>query len=233
MLVFIGGSSGLGYGLLKRFLETGRTVLHGSRSSPKISYPQFTHCDVDVTDEVAVRNFFSANRITDITELIYCAGLTSKSTSIENLDCDEFERVLQVNTVGFARVIKYSSQHFVQNTTKIVAIGSMSSRQPSIYSGFEYTASKMALSGIIKHLAATFGQKGILINAIHPGPVDTPMLQSVCSSKEIQNILLSVPTRRLTSVDDIFKVLELLLDKSNLQINGAGIDVNGGQFSSA
>ena len=61
-----------------------------------------------MTDEVAVRNFFSTNRITGITELIYCAGLTSKSTPIENLDCDEFERVLQVNTVGFARVIKYS-----------------------------------------------------------------------------------------------------------------------------
>ncbi len=233
MLVFIGGSSGLGLGLLHRCLQNGRTVLHGARRNPNIRFENLTHRYVDVTDETALEKFFELERESKITELIYCAGVTAKPTPIQNLDCDNFEQVLRVNTVGFARVIKYASQHFVQNNTRIVAIGSTASRRPSIYSGFEYTASKQALSGIIAHLASTFGPKGILVNAIHPGPVDTPMLREVLSPDEIESVVETVPTRRLTTVDDIFHVVELLLDNKNLQINGAGLDINGGQIPTA
>ena len=80
--------------------------------------------------------------------------------------------------------------------SKVVIVYSIAAKKYSEYSGFEYTASKCALSGIVRQLAIEWRQKGIMINSIFPSMTNTPKLSSQLDEKQIENISGELPLNK-------------------------------------
>jgi 3-oxoacyl-[acyl-carrier protein] reductase len=91
-----------------------------------------------------------------------------------------------------------------------------------------YIASKAALSGLIPALAIDLASRGISINGVLPGVIDTPMTRANLSEAQIQNVEQSTPTSKLAKPEDVSRAVAWLVsDKSN-GINGQWITVDNG-----
>ena len=231
MIIIIGIGSGIGRHLADHFIEQGETVKAGSRSINNEINNGVTLASIDVCNEASVTKFFELKDNDAIKGLVYCAGITVPPSDLTAFDRDKFKDILETNVVGFATVMKHALPHMADQGARVVAIGSMAYRSPSLYSGFEYTSSKHALSGVVRHLARDLAPKNILVNCVHPGPVDTPMLRAHKDEDEILEIKQNIPTQRLTTMNDVVSAVSFLLSSQNMNITGAGVDVNGGQIT--
>ena len=233
MIVIIGGSSGVGKHLAEHYQARGKSVVVGARSIPSIIADRVKYITLDVRDEASVEAFFNNNNIGEIDALIYATGITAAKTSMEHFDKPAFLNVLDTNVAGFALAMKYAMKHMRAQGSRVVVFGSMASRSISLYSSFEYTASKSALASLVRHFAIEFARDNILVNCIHPGPIDTPMLRAHVAPDDIANITASIPTGKLTSLDDVAAAVDFLIGEGNTNVTGAAIDINGGQMLTA
>ena len=113
-------------------------------------------------------------------------------------------------------------------SSRVVIVNSIASKKYSEYSGLEYTASKCALSGIVRQLAIEWRQKGIMINSIFPSMTKTPMLSKRLDERQIKNISSELPLNKLASTLDSARAIEFLLNPENNYLTGTGINITGG-----
>jgi len=111
-------------------------------------------------------------------------------------------------------------------------ISSLAARSYSQLSGVEYTASKAALSGIVRQLAIEWSGDGIFINSVFPSVTLTPMLKKNFNDDEINQINKQAPIKKLAESVDTARAIEFLISKENRYMTGCGIDISGGQFLS-
>lgn len=95
-----------------------------------------------------------------------------------------------------------------------------------------YTASKGAVEQISRLLAKDLGAKGITVNTISPGPVDTPLFREGKPQGVIDMIAKAAPSGRLGQVDDIAPVVSFLASPAAQWVNGQNVRVNGVRTSS-
>ena len=115
-------------------------------------------------------------------------------------------------------------------SSRVVIVNSIASKKYSEYSGLEYTASKCALSGIVRQLAIEWRQKGIMINSIFPSMTKTTMLSSQLAGNRIKNISSKLPLNKLAETLDSARAIEFLLNPENNYMTGSGINVSGGLY---
>jgi len=124
----------------------------------------------------------------------------------------------------------------------IVNVSSLAGRSKSAMGGPAYSASKAGLLGLTRHLAFDYGPKGIRVNAICPGAVDTPMLRAgsaAAAATEEQSGARDarrkayehfMPIKRLSSAAEQAAAIAFLASDDASYINGVALDVNGGLF---
>ena len=124
----------------------------------------------------------------------------------------------------------------------IVNVSSLAGRSKSAGGGLAYTSSKAGLLGLTRHLAFDYGPRGIRVNAICPGGVDTPMLRagavSAARSDEeararvarIEAYTYFMPIKRLSTAEEQAAVIAFLASDEASYINGVALDVNGGLY---
>lgn len=182
-----GGRGGIGRAICERFLAEGATVFAGDlsdagsmSSSPRES-ATFVQLDVTSEDQVkaAMAEVEAAAGKLDV--LVNAAGIEIEKT-IEHTTLEEWNRCFAVNVTGMFLTCKYALPLMRKaasggNTASIINFGS--------YDGFiadpglaAYCASKGAVHALTRAMACDHGPEGIRVNAICPGYVDTPMLQS-------------------------------------------------------
>ena len=110
---------------------------------------------------------------------------------------------------------------------RIVNIGSVNG-QAGQYGQVNYSASKSGIHGFTKALAKEGAGKGITVNAIAPGYVDTDMVRAV-PERVLEKIIRTIPVGRLGRAEDIARGVLFLVDKEASFITGSTIDINGGQ----
>jgi 3-oxoacyl-[acyl-carrier protein] reductase len=88
-----------------------------------------------------------------------------------------------------------------------------------------YTVSKSALGGVVRAVAADLGNRGITVNQVCPGPVDTPMTRATLATEQIAVAAAAVPANRLVSVDDVVSLI-VYLATENTGITGQSIAVD-------
>ena len=91
-----------------------------------------------------------------------------------------------------------------------------------------YIASKAALGGLVRALASDLGPKNITINAVLPGVTDSKMTNLNLTNTQIENIRKTTPTAKLVNLDQLASVIEFLVSKKSLGINGQSIIVDNG-----
>jgi acetoacetyl-CoA reductase len=158
--------------------------------------------------------------------LINNAGITVDKT-VRNMTVEDWHAVLRVNLSGAFYMSKAVLDHMIgRGFGRIVNISSIIGETGSIGQA-NYAASKSGLFGLTKSLALETARKGITVNCVAPGFIDTEMVAAV-PKEALDRVLATIPMRRLGRPEEIAHAVRFLLQDDAGYITGAVISVNGG-----
>lgn len=226
VVIVTGGNRGIGAAIASAFVELGDQVAVLSRSGEAPQGTKGFKCDVSSTESVeaafdAVEAEFGPAEV-----VIANAGIT-KDTLLMRMSDDDIDSVLNTNLFGSLRVARRASKAMLKlRRGRIIFIGSVVGALGSA-GQVNYAASKSALVGAARSMARELGGRGITINVIAPGFVDTDMT-AVLTDEQKKGIVANVPLGRYANVDEIAGVATFMASEAASYITGALIPVDGG-----
>ena len=159
--------------------------------------------------------------------LINNAGITRDST-LHRMGSDDWNAVLQTNLTSCYNMCRNVIEDMRESEFgRIVNIGSING-QAGQYGQVNYAAAKSGIHGFTKALAQENAAKGITVNAIAPGYVDTDMVRAV-PEKVLEKIIARIPVGRLGYASDIAHAVNFLIEERTSFITGSTLSINGGQ----
>lgn len=162
----------------------------------------------------------------DVSVLVNCAGITRDRTLLK-MDDQEWNAVINVNLTGMFNITKRILPHMVDNRWgRIVNISSVNGQQGQ-FGQCNYSAAKAGVHGFTMALAREVASKGITVNTVSPGYVDTAMTQAM-AEKIREQIVASIPMKRMGTPEDIAAAVGFLVGDDSSYITGTDISVNGG-----
>lgn len=208
--VITGGVGGIGTAICRRLAKEGADVIAADKAAPQGKMPDgISYLNLDVTQEDSVKAMMEAIKkdYGRIDILVNAAGIEIETT-IEDTSLDDWNRIFAINVTGTFLVSKYALP-LIRKTGagSIINFGS--------YDGFiadpqlaAYCATKGAVHALTRAMACDHGPENIRVNAICPGYIDTPMLQSFFGdSGDIESLKSAVrdvhPMKRYGTPDDV------------------------------
>jgi acetoacetyl-CoA reductase len=166
------------------------------------------------------------DRFGRIDYLVNNAGITIDKT-VRRMTDDDWSAVLRVNLSGAFRMTKAVLEQMIsRNFGRIVNISSVIGETGNIGQA-NYAASKAGLFGFTKSLALEMAQRGITVNAVAPGFIETEMVGAI-PKDVLEKVIEKIPQRRLGRPEEVARVVRFLLDDDSGYITGAIYDINGG-----
>lgn len=186
----------------------------------------------DVSNENEVKNLIdeTIKKFKRIDILVNDAGIYKNSPSL-NVSEEEWERTIHVNLKGVFLCSREALKH-MKRGGNIVNISSVAA-MVGFPQAAAYCASKGGVRSLTKSLAAEFGNKGIRVNSIHPGVIDTPMTKGLKNSKMEKMTLLKIPLNRIGKPIDIANAVVFISSDAASYITGEELIVDGGWSSSS
>jgi len=186
--------------------------------------------EADVTDLEAIETMVKKiiEELGSINILINNAGITQDNLFMR-MKPEQWSKVIDVNLNGVFNVTKAVIRSMVkQRTGKIINISSVVG-----FSGnpgqVNYSSTKSALVGFTKSLAREVGARGVTVNAVAPGFIDTAMTQALNESQQ-EAILQQIPLGRMGDANDIANAVAFLASEEASYITGTILHVNGGMY---
>ena len=159
--------------------------------------------------------------------LINNAGITRDGT-LHRMGPDDWNAVVQTNLTSCYNMCRNVIEGMRESGFgRIVNIGSING-QAGQYGQVNYAAAKSGIHGFTKALAQENAAKGITVNAIAPGYVDTDMVRAV-PEKVLEKIIARIPVGRLGYASDIAHAVNFLIEERTSFITGSTLSINGGQ----
>ncbi len=236
--IITGGSRGIGYATADKFLSEGAKVIIAASTQAsadkavaklKEKYPDSVIAGIspDLASLASVREAFqTVSRTYGCVEILVNNAGISESTPFMEYTEETFDKVMDLNVKGVFNATRAASECMVGNgrgvilsTSSMVSI----SGQPS---GFAYPASKFAVNGLTVSLARELGPKGIRVNAVAPGIIETDMMKAV-PKEVIDPMIARIPLRRLGQPEDIAKAFAFLASDDASYITGVVLSVDG------
>jgi NAD(P)-dependent dehydrogenase (short-subunit alcohol dehydrogenase family) len=235
-LLLTGASRGIGHATVKRFSSAGWRVITCSRHAfpencPWEAGPE-DHIQVDLADKKATKEAIGEikSRIGgELHALVNNAGISPKGEAGARLGAietslEDWQHVFQVNFFAPIMLARGLVHELEKTQGAVVNVTSIAGTHVHPFAGAAYATSKAALSSLTREMAADFGPRGIRVNAIAPGEIDTAIL-----SPGTEKIVEQIPLRRLGTPDEVAKIIYVLCSETSSYVNGAEIHINGGQ----
>jgi 3alpha(or 20beta)-hydroxysteroid dehydrogenase len=181
----------------------------------------------DVTEEGDwAKAVQAAERLGGLHGMVNNAGIFVPRSLMET-DAALFERHTRVNQLGCFLGMKAVADLMERSGGgSIVNISSVAGLRGSP-GAVAYSATKWALRGMTKAAAIDFAPRGIRVNSVHPGPIDTEMIR-VRSAEENQRRTQMVPMKRMGTAEEVAKLVLFLLSDESSYITGAEVTIDGG-----
>lgn len=223
-----GGSRGIGLACARRLAAAGHQTAIGSRSKPEDLDGDLYWVECDITDSESVDAAFGEveRQLGPVHILVANAGIT-RDTLVLRMSESDFEAVVDANLTGAFRVIKRSMRAMMKARWGRVIL--MSSVVGSLGQAGQanYAASKAGLVGLGRSLAREFASRGITVNLVAPGPIETDMLAAL-SDDQIKAMIDQIPVGRVGQVAEVAAAVSFLASEAAGYITGATIPVDGG-----
>ncbi|CAA9236924.1 MAG: 3-oxoacyl-[acyl-carrier protein] reductase [uncultured Acetobacteraceae bacterium] len=186
---------------------------------------RFFRQDVTVEDDWA-RLVSAAEAMGGLHGLVNNAGIYVPRPLMET-DAELFERHTRVNQLGCFLGMKAAAPAMERSGGgSIVNISSTAGLRGSP-GAIAYSATKWALRGMTKSAAVDLAPRGIRVNSVHPGPIDTAMIH-IRSDAEIAERLAQVPMRRMGTAEEVARLVLFLLSDESAYMTGAELAIDGG-----
>lgn len=185
---------------------------------------------LDVGDEASVDEVVKAVGETygPITVLVNNAGIT-RDNLLMRMKTDEWDSVLDTNLTSVYRLSKACLRAMMKaKTGRIINIASVVGASGNA-GQTNYSAAKAGMFGFTKSLAQEVGSRGITVNAVAPGFIDTDMTRDLPESQR-DALLGSIPLGRLGRPDEVASVVAFLASDAGGYVTGETIHVNGGMY---
>ncbi|MGM8365730.1 SDR family NAD(P)-dependent oxidoreductase [Virgibacillus sp. W0181] len=231
--IITGGASGIGAEMATMFTGEGATVIAADINQDaldKISENENIHgMKLDVSAEEDWQSLVEkvVNDFGKIDILINNAGVTSEKP-ITEINYKDWEFLSKINGFGAMMGIKYVAPAMERN--KQGSIVNLSSVTAQIGMGLNsYSASKGSVRAISKAAAVEYGKRGIRVNAVFPGVIETPMTKGLKSSEgQLSQINALTPLGRLGQPEDVANAILFLASDEASYITGAELAIDGG-----
>ena len=223
LAVVTGGSGGIGAAICKSLLNHTDYEVHSIDVA--LGSDEDVHYHLcGVTDREGLEVVFQYLEVVDV--LVNAAGIT-KDCFLHKMTQDTWDRVIDVNLTGAFNTTRLAIPGMRERYFgRIVNISSVNGSKGQI-GQCNYAASKAGLHGLTMSLAQESAAKGIMVNTVSPGYIDTPMTAKIPDVIRKQ-IVDSIPVGRMGMPEDIARTVTFLCDEENTYITGANIPVNGG-----
>jgi NAD(P)-dependent dehydrogenase (short-subunit alcohol dehydrogenase family) len=238
-LILTGASRGIGHATVKRFASAGWRVITCSRHAFPENCPwemgPEDHIQVDLSDPAdtlkaigEMRERLKAQQ-SRLDALVNNAGISPKGEGgarLGSIDTrlEDWQHVFQVNFFAPIMLARGLLAELERAKGAVVNVTSIAGGRVHPFAGAAYGTSKAALAGLTREMAADFGPRGIRVNAISPGEIDTPIL-----SPGTDRIVEQIPLRRLGEPEEVAKAIYFLCTDQSSYISGAELHINGGQ----
>lgn len=227
-VLITGGNKGIGLEVTRQLLALGYHVIVTARDFKDFEFKDskdVTLIPYDLNDVAGIKKL--VKRIGTVDVLINNAGIMN-SLPYDDYQEEAKQRLMNVNLYAPIALITYVSELMMKNHGgRIVSVASVAGQigHPDIW----YGVSKAGIINATKSFARQFGEHGILINAVAPGPVKTDMLQVIPEARK-DTMKQSTYLKRFANPEEIAETIVWLATKSPEYINGVCIDLNNGAF---
>lgn len=231
-----GGSRGIGAAIVRRLAREGADV-----ALTYVSRPDQAEVTVKAAQALRVKALAIQADSADAAALVAAVERTVQELGgidilvnsagiavvepIDSYRLEDFDRTLAVNVRAAFVVIQAAVKH-MEAGGRIITIGSCNAERMPFVGGGVYAMSKAALVGLVKGLARDLGPRGITINNVQPGPVDTDM--NPASSDFAQQLIPLLALPRYGTGDEIASLVAYLAGPESSYMTGASLTVDGG-----
>jgi len=233
--IVTGAAKGIGEAISKKLVSEGYYIIavdtdkeSGKELVNKIGSDKSKYFCCDIRVEKQVSDFFNnvVSEFRGIYVLINNAGII-KDNMIHKMSLDDFESVIDVNLKGTWLMCREAAKIMrKQNSGRIINIASRAWLGNPGQSN--YSASKAGIIGLTRVLALELGKYNVLVNAVAPGLIDTP-LTGALSDEVREKLIMAQPTKSMGMPEDVAETVAFLANEKTKFITGQTIYVDGGK----
>jgi len=224
--VVTGGTRGIGAAVAARLATDGFEVISAARQPPPEPLPGIRYRSCDVADSAAVRALFAP--LDRVDALICCAG----TAGANRLDCEDdslWHEIIATNLHGAYYCCKAALPLLPDRGGRIVVISSVLGLR-GVADQTAYCAAKHGVIGLVRALALAVAPRGITVNAVCPGWVDTAMATRRFAELGItrEQAAAALPTGRVVSPQEVAAAVAFLLSAGAASLTGHALPLDGG-----
>jgi NAD(P)-dependent dehydrogenase (short-subunit alcohol dehydrogenase family) len=227
--VITGAAGSIGRASVELFTRQGATVI-GIDLLGEADCDLFLTADLSDEEQVARAYADIAARYGRIDVLFNNAGIAApEDRSVLTTELPTWRRVLDTNLTSVFLCCKHGIPHLLKaGGGSVINTSSLVATVGSAVSQIAYTASKGGVLAISRELAVQFARHGVRVNALSPGPVETPLLRQLYSPEESARRLVHVPSGRFALPEEIAAAAAFLASDASSYVSGTNFLVDGG-----